>query len=233
MTPEFLIHHADHRRLARHRRALHAGRRPRPRRQGQHRRGLRLHARHHSASGGRHHRPRRPAAHERARLRDHQISRCRLPALHGLGHAARQRHAQPRGRRTEIGAQGAGRGHPHQHPQPEAFDLLFRLPAPVRAGEHHRRPAPHAGAERRVHGHDLRDLRALRHLRRRGAPPHRHPPPHPPLDAPHLRRRLRRAGRKTALTERQPALPRGTARQNPARPRRDSRTVPSPAHAPG
>ena len=59
-------------------------------------RGVRLHARHRAAHGRRDHGPRRAAAHQRARLPDPQVSRRRLPALHGLEHAAGARRAQGR-----------------------------------------------------------------------------------------------------------------------------------------
>ena len=88
---------ADRRRLARHRRALHAGGGADPGIAGRHRRGVRLHARDRSVDVRRHARAGRGHAHQRAGVRGAEMVRGGLSALHGAPGAARAGGARGRG----------------------------------------------------------------------------------------------------------------------------------------
>ena len=80
------------------------------------------------------------------------------------------------------------------NPKLSIFFLAF-LPQFIAADESHPIDAD-AGAERRVHGDDVRGVRDLRPVRGLGARPHRHPAAGDDLAAPRLCRRLCRAGGK-------------------------------------
>ena len=80
--------------------------------------------------------------------------------------------------------------HPDQHPEPQALDLLLRLPAAVRQRRGGRSRCCACRSCRRVHADDLRGVRGLRPVRRRRAQARDLAAARADLDAPRLRRRF-------------------------------------------
>jgi len=160
-------------------------------------RGVRLHPRHCPAHGCGGHRIGRAAPHERGGLPHPEVPRRRLPALPGLVHLTGQ--VRPDRRRA-----GGPRVHPagdhlrgaDQHPQPQADDLLLRIPPAVRPNFRAQRAVAHAWPERGLHAHDLRRLRGIRDLRIVGPAPRHLAAPGRRTDSPDLRAVLRGAQRQ-------------------------------------
>ena len=168
----------------------------------QRRRRLRLHPRHRPAHGGGDHRPRGAPARQRARLRGRQISRRRLSALHGVGDAPRARGAARSSRRrpprSALQVTVTAILINILNPKLSIFFLAF-LPQFVSADETAAARRSMLAPQRRLHGDDLRRLRRLRAVRGRGPRPRHLASAGAHLDAPHLRRRLRRARRRARV----------------------------------
>ena len=142
-------------------------------------------------------RPRRAAAHQRNRLPVAQMCRRSLPAPDGVDDAGAIGGARNRGAELRaFDAAGNRACGPDQHPESQAHDLLFGIPAAVRAGGCHRRPARDAGAERSVQAADPRGARRLRPVRRYHPRPRHLAANGGGLDAPDLCCRLRGARRQ-------------------------------------
>src|SRR5690606_37146428 len=120
----------------------------------------------------------------------------RLCLVDGLADAEGNRPAA--GRAASRFARGASGRRPRdsgQHPQPEAVDLLPRLPAAVRRPDRAAGARDDAGDVAHLHGDDLRDLRRLRRVRGRGAQPRHLASAGDGVDPALLRRGLRAARR--------------------------------------
>ena len=86
-----------------------------------------------------------------------------------------------------------------QHPQSEAVDFLSGIPAAVRECGRVEPAFTHAGVERRFHADDLRGFRRLRAVRRFDSRPRHLASAGIDVDAPYLRRRIRRARRQAGV----------------------------------
>ena len=100
---------------------------------------------------------------QRPGVRGGEGPRGGVPAVHGLDDLAGQgRVGRERGSAAAVGAADRGLGGAGEPAEPEADDLLLRLPPAVRARRRRSAGSADARAQRCVHGDDVRGVRAVR-----------------------------------------------------------------------